>query len=130
MALVLVSVGAAALAWQRASEPAVAAMEAGRAAEAKPAVIAAAPRVEPPPAVVAAMAVRVKVKLDSEPPGAEVFRAADGLRLGTTPLVREYERSDGVELFVLKLAGYREATASVSLARDTSTGVLLGKRAH
>jgi eukaryotic-like serine/threonine-protein kinase len=63
---------------------------------------------------------RVRLAIDSTPSGAEVYRAADGVKLGKTPLAREYERTDGVAELVIRMRGYRDER--VSLATNVDGG--------
>ena len=60
----------------------------------------------------------VQLRIDSVPHGADVYRAADGVKLGKTPLTRTFERTDGTAELVLKLAGYRDQHVSLSTRED------------
>jgi hypothetical protein len=101
-----------------ASAPAVAARPAPPIPEPKPPV-------EAPPAAPAALESKVQLKIDSEPAGAEVFRLADGVRVGTTPCAAEMDRASGATSFVVKLAGYRDGRVDLPLARDGAAHVAL-----
>jgi serine/threonine-protein kinase len=65
------------------------------------------------------------LSIESEPPGAAVYRAADGVRLGTTPLARVYPRGDGQLELVLKLDGHDDAHVSLPTDRDARVTVRL-----
>lgn len=67
----------------------------------------------------------IKLRLDSLPQGAEVVRVANGRRLGRTPLISEIIRSKSTEVFLFRLAGYREASLTLSIAQDNSGEVRL-----
>ena len=58
----------------------------------------------------------MKLHVASEPLGAEVYRAADGLRVGKTPVDYEAPRLRGEVVFLVKLKGYE--TAEVTLPSD------------
>jgi tRNA A-37 threonylcarbamoyl transferase component Bud32 len=76
-----------------------------------PAPIDAAPA-SPEPA-------KVELVVDSVPPGADVYRRADGVKLGKTPLSRAFDRVEGGEIELLvKHAGYHDKAVSLSTARD------------
>jgi hypothetical protein len=79
-----------------------------------------APAPAPAPAPVPAP-VSVHLVIDSAPRGAIVYRASDGVRLGTTPLDRAYDRIDGVAEFVVKLAGYHDARVALTTREDGAT---------
>jgi len=65
-----------------------------------------------------AVATTVELVVESTPGGAEVFRAADGIKLGKTPFAKRFERTDGEAVFLVKLTGYQPATVSLSTAQD------------
>lgn len=60
-----------------------------------------------PPAVI--VPTEVLLTIESEPPGAFVYRALDGVRLGRTPYEVTMQPVEGEVVFVLKLKGYKEA---------------------
>jgi serine/threonine-protein kinase len=68
---------------------------------------------------------KVTLTVESTPPGAQVYRLSDGVKLGTTPFSAEYERGAGQAEFVLKLPGYRDAGASLPIDRDGEAQVVL-----
>jgi len=73
----------------------------------------------------AAPAAQVQLTVTSLPPGADVYRASDGVRIGRTPFHRDFERSDGELELIVKLAGYRDARVVMSTGRDSSEVVKL-----
>jgi serine/threonine-protein kinase len=104
---------------EAASTPRPAAAVDGRAPE--PARAAGERAPEPAPA-------RVRAAVDSVPPGAAVYRVSDGVRLGTTPFAREFDRSDGEIALVLKLAGFQDAPVALPASRDASETVTLERK--
>ena len=82
----------------------------------------------PPPAAPAMVAVQI----DSTPPGADVFRLPSETKVGATPWKAELPSESGVQIFVVKKAGYADrrvevdlrsgGTQSVKLARVTRRG--------
>jgi serine/threonine-protein kinase len=68
---------------------------------------------------------RVKLSLASEPAGAEVYRAADGVLLGKTPLEHELAASEGQAVFVFKLAGHADQRVELPADRDGAQTVQL-----
>jgi serine/threonine-protein kinase len=79
-----------------------------------------APVVEKPPQ-------KIKMRIESEPPGAEVFRAADGLLVGMTPLTDERLPSSGKAVFVVKKSGFADGRVELEADRDGSAQVKLDK---
>jgi tRNA A-37 threonylcarbamoyl transferase component Bud32 len=73
----------------------------------------------------AAPAAQVQLMVTSLPPGAEVYRAIDGVRIGRTPFHRGFERSDGELELIVKLVGYRDARVVMSTATDGTETVKL-----
>ena len=67
----------------------------------------------PPPAPAT-----VELAIESEPPGADVFRAADGVKVGTTPWHDAFARGPGEAMFLVKKVGF--ATERVSLSTTES----------
>lgn len=88
---------------------------------------AASPRGPPeprePPARRMAAAPKVRIAVLSDPEGAEVYRAADGLLVGRTPFHQEEEASSGRAVFLVKLPGHRDER--VELPADKSGEVRL-----
>jgi serine/threonine-protein kinase len=70
-------------------------------------------------------AAQVQLTVTSLPPGAEVYRASDGVRIGRTPFHRGFERSDGELELIVKLVGYRDARVVMSTERDRTETVKL-----
>jgi serine/threonine-protein kinase len=86
----------------------------------------------PPPAPVVAPVVekapqKIKLKIESEPAGAEVFRAADGMLVGMTPLTDERLPSTGKAVFLLKKSGFADGRAELDADRDGSAQIKLDK---
>jgi serine/threonine-protein kinase len=108
----------------------------GRAATVAAAPDAAAavvpPPVAPPPASapVAARPAKVKLTVTSQPPGADVYRAADGVLVGQTPLTQEIPPADGLAVYLVKLPGYRDARAELRADRAGATAVTLERAPH
>ena len=122
-ALVLMSAIGVALFW-RSSPPAAKPLPPPMAAP----LVAPAPPVEKP-AAVAKPPEKVKLRIDSEPPAADVFRAADSVLIGTTPLVEELNATNGRAVFLIKHAGFKDARVELPADQDGSTMVKL-ERAH
>ncbi|HEY3354291.1 MAG TPA: serine/threonine-protein kinase [Polyangia bacterium] len=102
----------------------------GAPSAAKPdgAVAAAVPPPAAAPASAPARAARpakVKLSVVSQPTGAQVYREADGVLVGTAPLVYEIPPADGVAVFRLKLAGHRDGRAELRADRDGAVTVPL-----
>ncbi len=73
---------------------------------------------------------RIKLTIDSQPSGAEVYRAVDGVRVGQTPMVEDIARGTGEAVYVLKLHGYRDERVVASIDRDLNKIVALEKLTH
>jgi serine/threonine-protein kinase len=78
---------------------------------------AEAPRAERP--------AKVKLRVDSLPVGADVYRAADGILLGKTPFQEELARGPGQAVYILKLAGYRDYQVRLPARADGSLSAQL-----
>jgi serine/threonine-protein kinase len=63
---------------------------------------------------------KVKLRVESLPPGAAVYRAADGILLGTTPFEEELAPTAGRAVYILKLAGYRDHQVLLPANEDES----------
>jgi hypothetical protein len=72
----------------------------------------------------------VTLKITSTPPGADVYRALDGIKLGQTPLEQTLPRSTGLAVFVLKLSGHRDARVELPAGVDGSADVVLKRRSR
>ncbi len=81
------------------------------------------------PATAQERSVHIKLKIESQPPSATVYRAADGERMGKTPLLQRIEAGPGQAEFVLKLLGYRDQHVSLPLDRDGERRVTLVRSA-
>ena len=67
----------------------------------------------------------VTLTLSSDPTGARVFRASDGVELGVTPLSTSVERGDGEARFILKHKGFHEEAITLGAASDSARHVTL-----
>jgi serine/threonine protein kinase len=67
----------------------------------------------------------VTLTLSSDPTGAHVFRASDGVALGVTPLSTSVERGDGETRFILKHKGFYEEAVTFGAASDGARHVTL-----
>jgi serine/threonine-protein kinase len=85
------------------------------------------PEVEAPKPAEAPQAKRVTLKIDSQPSQADVFRLADGARVGKTPFRSTFAASDGEAVYMLRKKGYRGIEVAVRRDRDTAQVVTLPK---
>jgi eukaryotic-like serine/threonine-protein kinase len=92
----------------------------GKTPQDKPPEVDVAAALPPPPplAPVASAPVKVKLLIESSPSGAEIYRTADGVRLGLTPYTLSMLPSDGDLVFTLKLAGHADARIEIPASRD------------
>jgi hypothetical protein len=77
--------------------------------------------VTPAPAPIRAAApeaTTITLTIDSDPTGADVYRAADGVLLGKTPHVETLPKGAGAAVYLLKLDGYDDTKIAVPLAKD------------
>jgi serine/threonine-protein kinase len=79
----------------------------------------------PPPPKVA----KVRMRIDTQPSGARILRAATGEMVGTTPFRHEEEAAEGTEELRLEKDGFRTATLTVARGRDVEETVKLEPRA-
>jgi len=86
-------------------------------------VVAAAPSAPAP-----APSAQVTIEIASEPSGADVYRVADGARIGQTPLKTPRDRGEAELALILKLDGYLDEKIAVSLREDHESVVKLKKR--
>ncbi len=70
---------------------------------------------------------RIKLSLDSQPAGADVYRTADGLHLGKTPLTEELTQGSGEAGYLLKMHGYRDQRVSLPITQDVTTVLTMEK---
>ena len=68
---------------------------------------------KPPKKPVAKM---IKIRFESRPPGARVIH--DGRRIGRTPIVKTFEESDDILIFLFEKDGYREMQKTAQMTRD------------
>ncbi|ACY13587.1 serine/threonine protein kinase [Haliangium ochraceum DSM 14365] len=59
-------------------------------------------------------AAMVTVRIESNPPGAEVYRKLDSLRLGVTPLEQEWPVTPGEYVYVVRLDGYQDKEIAIA----------------
>ena len=90
---------------------------------APPPIIKSDPEPPPPPT-------RITLKIVSEPAGAEVYRAADGVRVGKTPLEQKVAPTPGDAVFRIKMAGFRDEEVSLPADKNGEQSVKLVKVAH
>jgi len=88
-----------------------------------PADAAMAPIV--PDAVPANVPTEVQLTIESEPSGAEVYRALDQVRVGRTPYEVTMEPVDGELVFILKHRGYTQAQVALPANRTSIERVVL-----
>jgi hypothetical protein len=69
----------------------------------------------------------VKLVINSTPPGAEVFRLADGVRIGKTPFEQSILRTDGEAVYLLKLTGFHDERLTLPADRNTERTVTLAR---
>ena len=67
----------------------------------------------------------VTFAITSEPTGADVFDAPDGVRLGETPFSRAFARHDGDTHFVIRRRGYRDEQVTMQADVGGSRHVVL-----
>lgn len=67
----------------------------------------------------------ISLSIESEPPGANVIRKRDGVRLGTTPYLYETESQPGNASFILQLDGYKSMSLSLPSDQDSVRQVML-----
>jgi serine/threonine-protein kinase len=91
---------------------------------------AAVPEPSPPPPeppASPAPPAGVTLRLTSEPSGADVFRAADGIRLGQTPFERTIPRTEGEAVLLVRSRGYADETVAMRADRDDQRHLTLKK---
>jgi hypothetical protein len=69
----------------------------------------------------------VRIKLASEPPGADVYRMPQGVRIGTTPLTYSMDAIEGEVVLIVKRRGYVDRQIAVPADRDTDQMVTLAR---
>jgi eukaryotic-like serine/threonine-protein kinase len=77
----------------------------------------------------AATTKQVKIRLTSDPTGADVFRMPQGVRIGSTPLACTMDATTGKVTLALKRRGYADVVIAVPGDRDHDQIVALGKLA-
>jgi serine/threonine-protein kinase len=71
----------------------------------------------------------VEVTIRSTPVGADVFRLPSETKVGKTPWVGTFERTDGMGVFVVKARGYHDAQVEIDLRSGGTQTVTLKKLA-
>jgi serine/threonine-protein kinase len=92
-----------------------------------PPVAVEKPAPPPPPIVAPKVERKVTLKVASEPPGADVFRAADGVLVGMTPLAVKMDPIAGKAIFLIKKSGYKDGHAELDADQDGELMVKLEK---
>ena len=77
----------------------------------------------------ATAAKQIKIRLTSDPPGADVFLAPLGARIGATPLTYTMDATNGNVMLTLKRRGYTDVVIAVPGDRDHEQQVALAKLA-
>jgi hypothetical protein len=67
----------------------------------------------------------VRFVISSKPTGAEVYRVADGVRVGTTPYTTERAPTDGMLVFSVQKKGYKEVRVEFPADRGSEADVEL-----
>ncbi|MBT8492632.1 MAG: serine/threonine protein kinase [Deltaproteobacteria bacterium] len=70
---------------------------------------------------------QITVTLESEPDGADVFRASDGLRVGKTPYRYSLDPVQGELVYIVKMDGYKPQDVSFDANKDGSQTIELEK---
>jgi hypothetical protein len=63
-------------------------------------------------------AAKVRLSVQTAPPGAEVFRFADGVRLGITPWQSLHPTDEGTLPLLLRRPGYADRRVDLELSHD------------
>jgi eukaryotic-like serine/threonine-protein kinase len=67
----------------------------------------------------------VELRIDSVPQGARVYREADGVRIGRTPLVVTAQRGEGEAVFILRRTGYESTRVTAPVAQSGEARAVL-----
>jgi serine/threonine-protein kinase len=67
----------------------------------------------------------VTLSISSVPPGADIYRIPDHLRIGKTPMRYPLARSQGDAVFLLKLDGYEDRRVELAADHDANANVEL-----
>jgi serine/threonine-protein kinase len=81
----------------------------------------------PTPVPAPPAAAHMTIKLASEPPGADVYRMPQGVRIGTTPLTYSMDAIEGEIVLIVKRRGYVDRQLAVPANRDTDQLVTLAR---
>ena len=71
---------------------------------------------------------KVTLVIDSKPSGVRVYREADGVRLGVTPLTFQVDKGRGQAAFILRHPDFRSETVSIPINSDSEHLVKLDPR--
>jgi hypothetical protein len=72
----------------------------------------------------------VAVEIDSAPRGADVFRLPSETKVGTTPWKAELPSEAGLQVFVVRKAGFAERRVEIDLRTGGTETVKLAKAPH
>ncbi len=75
-------------------------------------------------------AAKVKLRIESNPPGARVYRLSDGVEVGRTPVTIEVGQGSGSAGFLLRKTGYRNVKVEMQVAKDSVKQVILRARSR
>ena len=70
----------------------------------------------------------VNLLVESDPEGARIYRLADGVEIGRTPMTVKVRQGDGTMSFLLRKTGYKNAKIDLGVARDATEHVKLRSR--
>ncbi len=70
----------------------------------------------------------VSLQVNSDPSGARVFRIADGVELGITPITVKVRAGQGKMGFMLRKRGFRNEEIEMLVSTDSQTMVVLAKK--
>jgi hypothetical protein len=87
----------------------------------------AAPQEAAPPPTPDALPPEVLLTIDSEPQGADIYRAADGVRIGATPHTVRALRGRGNAVFILRKRGFRPGELVLPVTADRGERLVLEK---
>ncbi len=94
-----------------------------------PGAAAAAPSVSPaapgPSSLPVPVAATIELAIESTPPGADVFRVSDGVRVGKTPFKLSVAATKGELLLKFRLAGHQDQEAAAATDHDGTVSLTL-----
>ena len=68
---------------------------------------------------------QVTLVVESDPVGAEVYRAADGMLIGKTPFKHKVTKADGMLVYLVKMTGYNDERVELRADEDSTKLVAL-----